>query len=399
MGIAYLKDIRVIACTWGWAGSWAGSILADLGAEVIKVESKQKLDNNRANYKQGDPGVNSGEFNISNRGTKGITLNMRTPGGVKIFKELVKISDVIITNYTPRVMPSWGLDYSVLKAAKPDIILVSLPGFGSTGPDKDYVAYGPTLQAASGLTFSQGNLGEEPALAGINPADPAGGMYGVLAVVAALNYRSRTGLGQHVDIAQSEGITTYIPEVIMEYTMNGRIRPRMGNRDAIMAPHSCYPCKGKGQWVAIAVGNDMEWDALCKIIGNPDLLKDGRFSDQYSRWENQDELDKIIAKWTKDFTPYQVMHKLQREGVAAGVSLTVADLINDPHIKERGVYLEQNHPEAGKTTVFRSAWTSAMTATNPPAPCLGQHNDYVFKTLLGMDDSKINKLIGEKVIY
>ena len=399
MGIAYLKGTRVIACTWGWAGSWAGSILADMGAEVIKIESKQKLDNNRGHFKHGETGVNSGEFNFTNRGTKGITLNMRQSGGVKVFKELVKISDVIITNYTPRVMPSWGIDYNTLKAIKPDIILVSLPGFGSTGPDKNYVAYGPTIQAASGLTFSHGHVGEEPIMAGVNPADPAGGMYGVLGVVAALNYRARTGLGQHVDVAQSEGLTTYLPELIMEYTMNGRIRPRMGNRDEIMAPHSMYPCKGIDRWVAIAVGTDEEWDALCKVIGNPDLSKDERFADQFNRYQNQEELDKIIGGWTKDFTHYEVMNRLQKAGVAAGASLNVAELINDPHVKERGVYIEQHHPEAGKTIVFRSPWTSALTATNPPAPCLGQHNDYVFKKLLGMSDNEIKKLIGEKVIY
>jgi crotonobetainyl-CoA:carnitine CoA-transferase CaiB-like acyl-CoA transferase len=400
MGIAYLKGTRVIACTWGWAGSWAGSILADMGAEVIKVESRRKLDNNRWHFKLGATGgVNSGEFNFTNRGTKSITLNMRKPGALKVFKDLVKISDVIITNYTPRVMPSWGLDYDVLKAVKPDIILVSLPGFGSSGPNKDYVAYGPTIQAASGMTFSHGHVGEDPILAGANPADPAGGMWGVLGVVAALNYRDRTGLGQNVDVAQSEGITAYLPELIMEYTMNRTIRPRMGNRDEIMAPHSIYPCKGKDKWVAIAVGTDEEWNALCKVIGKPGLMKDERFADQFSRWQNQDDLDKIISGWTKDFTHYEIMNTLQTAGVAAGASLNVEELINDPHVKERGVYIEQNHPEAGKSIVFRSPWTSALTATNPPAPCLGQHNEYVFKTLLGMSDSEITNLTEEEVIF
>jgi crotonobetainyl-CoA:carnitine CoA-transferase CaiB-like acyl-CoA transferase len=370
-----------------------------MGAEVIKVESNQKLDNNRANFKHGEPGLNSGEFNFTNRGTKSCTINLKQPKGVDIFKKLVKLSDVIITNYTPRVMPGWGLDYSVLKAIKPEIILVSLPGFGSTGPDKNYVAYGPTIQAASGLTFSQGHPGEEPILAGANPADPAGAMYGVLAMLAALNYRSKTGVGQHVDVAQSEGITTYIPEVIMEYTMNGKLRPRMGNRDEIMAPHSVYPCKGKDKWVAIAVATDEEWSALCQVMGSPEWSKDEKFADRFSRWQNQDELNKLITGWTNNFTNYEVMHKLQKAGVAAGPSLNVEELINDPHVKERGVYIEQNHPEAGKTIVFRSPWTSALTATNPPAPCLGQHNDYVFNDLLDLTDGEIAQLISEKVIY
>ena len=163
-------------------------------------------------------------------------------------------------------------------------------------------------------------------------------MYGVVGILAALNYRNKTGKGQHVDVAQSEGVTTLIPEVIMEYVMNGRIRPRMGNRDEIMAPHGCYPCKGEDKWVAIAVGTDEEWDAMCRVMGNPEWSKDERFSDQFSRWQNQDELNKLIAGWTKDFTHYEVMHKLQKAGVAAGASLNIEELINDPHVQEAGRY-------------------------------------------------------------
>ena len=181
--------------------------------------------------------------------------------------------------------------------------------------------------------------------------------------------------------------------------MNGRIRPRMGNQDEIMAPHGCYPCKGYDKWVAVAVSNDEEWNGMCRVMGNPEWSKSENFSDQLSRWQNQDELNKLVAEWTMDFTAYDVMHKLQKAGVAAGVSLNVEELINDPHCKKRGIFIEQNHPVAGKTIVYRSPWTSALTATNPPAPCLGEHNRYVFKTLLGLDDNKIIKLIDEKVIY
>ena len=181
--------------------------------------------------------------------------------------------------------------------------MVSLPAFGGTGPDKDYVSYASTIEAAGGLSVSFGYPGEGPVLSGTYPGDPIGSMYGVVSMLAALNYHYKTGKGQHIDVAQSEGVTTLIPEVIMEYVMNGRIRPRMGNRDVIMAPHGCYPCKGEDKWVAIAIGTDEEWEALCQIMGNPDWSKDERFFDQYSRWKNQDELNKLIASWTKDFTP------------------------------------------------------------------------------------------------
>src|SRR5271157_5904869 len=407
MGTPFLKGIRVIALTWMWAGPWMGAVLADMGAEVIKIETSQRLDHQRvtkilqdstggSNQKQD---LNRGLFNITNRGVKSCTLNLKQPKGVEIFKKLVKISDIVITNLSPRVMPGWGLDYAALKEVKPDIILISLPAFGDSGPDKDYVSYASTIEAAGGLSASFGYPGEGPVLSGPYPGDPIGSMYGVVGTLTALNYRKKTGKGQYVDIAQSEGVTTLIPEVIMEYIMNGRIRPRMGNRDDIMAPHGCYPCKGEDKWVAIAVGTDEKWRALCGIMGNPAWTKDEKFSDQYRRWQNQDELNKLIAGWTKDFTHYEVMQQLQKVGIAAGPSLNVEELVNDPHVKNRGIFIEQNHPVAGKTIVYRSPWKSALTAKNPPAPCLGENNNYVFKELLGISDKEIAGLIDTKVIY
>ena len=396
-----LSGIRVVALTWVWAGPWMGAILADMGAEVIKVETNQRLDAQRTVKvcKDVGAGINHDQFNITNRGVRSCTLNLKQPEGIEIFKKLVKISDAVISNFAPRVMPNLGLEYDELTKINPDIILVTLPAFGSNGPDKDYVSYASTIEAVGGLSASFGYHGENPVLSGTYPADPIGSMYGIVGLMAALNYRTKTGQGQHVDIAQSEGVSTLIPEIIMEYVMNGRIRPRMGNRDEIMAPHGCYPCKGDDKWVAIAVGTNQEWDAMCMVMDSPEWSKDENYSDQFRRWENQEELDRLIANWTKDLTAYDVMNKLQKAGVAAGVSLNVEELINDPHCKKRKVFVEQNHPVAGKTIVYRSPWTSALTATNPPAPCLGEHNHYVFKTLLGFTDSEIAKLIDKKVIY
>jgi benzylsuccinate CoA-transferase BbsF subunit len=401
MGAPSLKGIRVIAFTWVWAGPWMGGVLADMGAEVIKIETRQRLDSQRVVKitKNPEQGPNQGQFNVTNRGIKSVTLNLKTPKGLEIIKKLVKISDVIITNFAPRALPGWGLGYDTLKEIKPDIILVTLPAFGSTGPDKDYLSYGSTLEAVGGLSSSFGYPGEVPVISGPYPSDPIGSMYGLVGVLAALNYRNRTGKGQHVDIAQNEGVTSLIPEVIMEEVMNGRTRPRMGNRDEIMAPHGCYPCKGYDKWVAIAVGTDEKWKALCGVMGNPEWVKDEKFSDQYSRWQNQDELNKLIAGWTKKFTHYEVMRKLQKVGVAAGPSFNIEELVNDPHVKNRGIFIEQNHRVAGKTIVYRSPWKSALTVKNPPAPCLGENNGYVFKELLGISGKEIAELIDTKVIY
>ena len=373
-----------------------GGVLADLGAEIIKIESHKKLDILRRTQEDVNRGPN---FNGYNRGVKSCTLNLKCPEGIEIFKKLLKISDVVIENLSPKGMPGFGLDYTTLKEMKPDIIMVSVPGFGSTGPDKNYISYAATVQAIGGFGASFGYPGGEPATPSIFMADPVGGMYGALGVCSAVYYHHKTGRGQHVDLAQSEAITSLIPEVVMEYVMNGRIRPRMGNRDEIMAPHGVYPCKGQDKWVAIAVANDEEWVALCKVMGNPDWSQEDRFSDQFNRWTNQDELNKLVAGWTKDFTNYDLMHILQKAGVAAGASLSTEETFNDPHIKARAAFLEKNHPLMGKTATWRSPWTSALTTTNPGSPVLGEHNNYVFKTLLGMSEGEIAKLTDEKVIY
>ena len=400
MDIAPLKGIRIIALTWVWAGPWAGAVLADMGAEVIKVETSQRLDSQRRVKltKDSVEDVNTAQFNFTNRGVKSCTLDMKHPEGIEIFKNLVKVSDAVITNYAPRVLPSWGLDYDELKKIKPDLILVTLPAFGSVGPDKDYVSYASTIEAIAGLNASFGYPGEPPVLSGTYPADPIGGIYGVVGLLAALNYRVETGKGQHVDVAQSECVSTLIPEVTTEWVMNGRIRPRMGNRDEIEAPHGCYPCKGEDKWVAIAVSTDEEWQAMCKVMGNPAWCKDEKFADQFRRWENQDELNRLVADWTRNFTHYEVQNLLQKAGVAAGASLDIEELVDDPHVNQRGAIFNQNHPAAGDISVYRAPWKSALTAKNPPAPLLGEQNEYVFKTLLGMSDEKIGEYIEKGII-
>ena len=185
----------------------------------------------------------------------------------------------------------------------------------------------------------------------------------------------------------------------MEYEMTGRIRPRLGNRDEIMAPHGCYPCKGNDTWVAIAVSDDEEWQALCRVMGNPEWSKAARFSDRFSRWQNQDELNKLIAGWTRSFTHYEVMHQLQKAGVPSGASLSTEEMNHDPHVKERGALIEMTGQKVGKTLTWRSPWKSALTGSNPASPYFGEHNNYVFNTLLGLSDSEIEKLIREEVIY
>jgi benzylsuccinate CoA-transferase BbsF subunit len=401
MNISFLGGIRVVSLAWVWAGPWAGAVLADMGAEVIKIESNRRLDTARLMppFSGAKLDINRSQFNFVNRGIKSCTLDLKQPRGIALFKELVKISDVVIENFPPRVMAGLGLDYAALREIKPDIIMVSLSGFGGTGPDKDNVAYASTVEAIGGLTASFGYPGGQPAMAYINPADPTGGLFGALSVCSALYYRSKTGKGQHVDVSQTEGIVSLIPEISMEYTMNHRIRPPMGNRHEIMAPHGCFRCQGEDKWVAIAISNDEEWRALCGAMGDPEWCREERFSDRFSRWQNQDSLNELIGTWTSAFTHYEVACRLQKAGVAAGPVLNIEELIDDPHIRKRRLFIEYDHPEAGKTLAYRSPWISALTEGLPPAPCLGEHNEYVFKQLLGLSDGEITSLVTDKTIY
>lgn len=397
-----IKGVRTIILGAFWAAPWAGAVLSDMGADVLRLESRTKLCGYRTMgypFAGNTPSVNRSAFNFYNRGLKSFTLDLNQIKAREIFKQLIKITDIVISNFPPRVLPKWGLDYAGLKEIKSDIIFVSLTGFGTTGPDKDYLSFASVAMSLGGFTASFGYPDAAPAIQGTHIADPLGGMYGTICALSALYHRMKTGEGQFIDFSNSEAMAAVIPEIMIEYSMNNRIRPRMGNRDDIMAPHGVYKSKGEDKWVAIAISTDEEWKAFCRIMGNPKWCNEKKFSDQYSRWQNQDELNELINKWTQNLTHYEVMQKLQDAKIAAGPSFNVEELINDRHIKKRKVFIEQNHREAGMTIVFRSPWAAAKTSKNNPSPCLGEHNEYVFNHLLGISREDIEKLINEKVIY
>jgi crotonobetainyl-CoA:carnitine CoA-transferase CaiB-like acyl-CoA transferase len=397
-----LEGVRVIELGWVWVGPWIGAMLADMGAEVIKIETNLRTDGMRrlVPYAGGKPGLNRSVFNVINRNKKSCNLNLKSPRGMELFRDLVKVSDVVVENFGARIVASLGIRYDSLKEVNPDLIMVSLPGFGGTGPYKDYVSYASVVESVGGLTYTTGTA-EEPAPSSVYPGDPTASLYGVICLLSALCYRSDTGKGQFIDISQAESIVTTVPEGMMDYVMNGRIRPRIGNRDNSMAPHGCYRCKGDDDWVTIAVSTDQEWKALCQAMGKPQLGAEAKFSDQFSRWRNQDELDKLISEWTKEHTAHEVMHTLQKMGIAAGPSYNAETLINDEHIKERGLFVEQNHPEAGKTFVYHSPWkmNGEYGEISVPAPLFGEHNSYVFEKLLGIPHDEFTKLVDEEVIY
>lgn len=398
-----LDGIRIVDLTWVWAGPYCTALLADIGAEVIKVESNKRPDLARHYfiYYDDKPGTNrAGPYNQINRNKKCCTIDLTQKAGVRLLKRLASISDILVENFSPRVAETLGIGYRALREVKPDIIMLSLPGFGMTGPEKDYLSYGPTLEAVSGITELIGYPDDAPQGFGLAFTDPIASVYGVIAILAALYYRRQTGKGQHIELSQQEAAISLLPEAVMEYTMNDRIRPRMGNHDDIMAPHGCYRCQGEDEWVAIAISSDEEWDAFCEAIGNPAWCKEEKFSDAYKRWKNQEELDKLITSWTQQHTHYEVMHILQSAGIAAAPSYNIRELISDPHLKERGFFGQIEHPEVGKRIMYGTPWRLSATPAKiyAPAPLLGQHNDYVFRELLGISQREINKLVEEGVI-
>jgi len=405
-----LDGIRVADFTQVILGPHMCEWLAVMGAEVIKIESMARVDTSRrANpYVNGkfdpkraeNPNIGTA-FAVLNLSKKSCTLNLKQPKAVELAKRIISMSDIVVDNYSPGVMDRMGLGYSVLREIKPDIIMLSASAVGSEGPLGDLPGYASVTDAWGGLDSITGYLGGWPDGVGHGGwTDMATAQYGVFAILLALYHRSRTGEGQFIDLSMVDGVACRIPEAIMDYIMNRRVRKNTGNRDDTMAPHNCYPCRGEDKWVAIAVRIQEEWLALCQAMGNPEWCQEERFANELSRWNNQDELDKLLAEWTRNYTHYEVMEILQRAGVAAGPSYDVDELVRDPHLRERGFFIEIDQPGIGKTwPILPWKQTATFKGNYQPAPQLGQHNDYVFGELLGMPQGEIARLVEEKVIF
>lgn len=402
-----LEGIRILDFGQMWAGPHVTQWLSVAGAEVIKIETTLKIDFMRnvgvpASIPYKDRTVNHGSaFASLNFGKKSLTLNMRTPQGVQVFKDLVKISDVVTENFGGAVLDRWGVGYNDLKKIKPDIILYAGSGYGRTGPHSERPAYAEIVEAFDGSTSVNGYPGGEPNTVGVAPWMDAGqAMHGAFAILCALHHREQTGEGQAIDAAMIKGSANFLGELIMDNIMNDRIGERMGNRDQVMAPHGCYRCKGEYAWVAIAVADDKEWKAFCKVMGNSEWTKKTEFSDGLSRWQNQDELDSHITEWTKERDPYEITAELQKVGVMAGPSLGPKELVEDPQLKYRDFFVENDHPIIGKLQYAGIAWklSNAPRGNRGPAPLLGEHNHYILSELLGKSDQEINGLISEKVL-
>jgi benzylsuccinate CoA-transferase BbsF subunit len=379
--------------------------LADMGAEIIKIESNRRIDVCRVVSPYADgvlEGVNrGGQFNTFNRNKKSCTLDLSQQKGREIAKKLVLVSDVVVENFSPPVMKRLGLDYEVCKALKPDIVYLSLSGYGATGPNSSYVSYGMQLQAFSGLGCLTGYENGPPRNIGTAVSDTVGGLTGAFGILAALHHRQVTGEGQHIDVSQCEGLASFCPEAILDFIMNERVHGRVGNRDDKMAPHGVYRCKGENNWVSIAVSTEEEWRDLCEVIERPDLLNDQRFADVFARQGNQVALDEIIADWCIRYSDYEAMKMLQDKGVPAAAVLSNAQMVSDPHLRARGFCVEDDHPAAGKRTIggFSLHLNRTPGGLRSSAPLLGEHNQEIFCDLLGMSQDELDDLVRQEVIY
>lgn len=402
MGNLPLEGYRVIDFGWAAAAPRATCLLADMGAEVIKVETRKRPDpvrfgpDNLTRDPEMDP-----LFHSINRNKLGVLLDLTTGEGVALVKRLVRISDVVVENFSPGVMERFGLDYDELKKNKPDIIMISFPGVGREGPLADVVTYGPSLAGLAGLDSLIGYAGErvlgmQQAYADINAA-----LFGAFAIQMALYHRKRYGEGQYIEVAQIEALLSTLPEPVMAASLNQHIFGTVGNVNPMMPVHNNYPCKGDDKWVSIAIYSDEEWEGFCRAIGEPGWTKSEDFKDSHKRTLNRKKLDGCIAEWTVDKTPHEVMEILQKAGVAAAPCADTEDRYFDPHFQEREIIVSVDHPVTGVDFIPKVVCNLSETPgqIRRPAPLLGEHNNYVFGELLGLSEEEIEALVEKKVIY
>ena len=403
-----LAGCRVIDLGSAWAAPMAAHLLADMGAEVIKVESRAKMDGMRLGRPMvGEDAAGGDEgrwpelqpvFHGLNRNKQSVTLNLKEPEGIDLLRGLIARSDVVIDNFSPGVMDRLGLDYAALRRLRPDIVVVAMPAAGNSGPLRDVIAYAPIVLALSGLMSLVGY--EDGALVGeLQSAwsDAVAGLHAAMAATAALRHRSRTGRGQYIEAAQLESTVSWLGEAVMDVAMNRRAPAPIGNTGVGLAPHGVYPCAGADRWISIAVGGEDEWRGLCaaaRRLGPAPWTRDPRFVDAFRRLRQREALDAALRRWTVSFDAVELTAALQAEGVAAFPVMNIEDQFLDPHFRERGAWVEMEHPMAGAEWLYGLAWHLSRTPGRIalPAPLLGQHNERVLGGLLGVPQEELRRL-------
>ena len=407
------EGLRVLDFTWIGVGPVTIKYLGDHGADVVRVESVSRPDGLRSGppFKDGIPGINRSQFPANfNTSKLGLGVNLAKPEGVTLIKRLIAEwqPDVIAESFTPKAMRNWGLDYNSVRKIQPDVIYFSTCQQGQTGPHAMYPGYGQLSSSMAGYYQITGWPDRDPVTPYGAYSDFVNPPNGFTAITAALEYRRRTGKGQHVDLSQYEGATHYKAPVIMDYLLTGNEMVRDGNRDEAFAPHGVYPCKeevreltGPGEsWCAIAVTTHAEWLALGDAMGNPPWAREERFATFESRRHNDAELDALIGEWTKGYGAQELMRLLQAAGVPAGAVQSQADLWQDPQLLHRGHFQWLNHTECGPMPYDGLQFDLSDTPgkLRMPQALIGEHNEFVLKKFAGLNDDEIGDLVAAEVL-
>ncbi|PKB68214.1 MAG: hypothetical protein BZY81_02565 [SAR202 cluster bacterium Io17-Chloro-G4] len=419
-----LENYRILDLSRIWAGPYCTKLLADLGAEVIKMESLSVYDSHRgpiapargiAAYPDGEPGEEpwnrNGWFNCLHFSKYGVTLELTSQEGQAVFEKLVSVSDVLIENFRQGSLARLGYDYDALKKSRPDLIYVSMPAFGNDGPWQSYLAYGIGQEQLSGMAHMTGYAGDGPMKSGINHGDPITGSHAAGVVLAALRHRRRTGKGMFIDVSQQESAVSLIGAEVLAFQISGQEPERNGNHSPRVAPHNAYPCLGEDRWITIAVTNDQQWRALAGLVAGSglatnlatNLASDPRFDTNEGRLGNQDDLDEIISRWTESQDAFKLAERLQEVGVPSSPVLRGPDLLEDAHYKDRDTFVAVDHPHVGVRKYPGIPWKMSVTPGQIrwASPALGQHNRQIYGQLLGLTEPEIMELeetgvIGDK---
>lgn len=397
------EGIRVFELGLYFAAPWCGRMLASFGAEVVRAETSRAPDLVHA-FMGPEPGSMYADYGALK---KHITLDLRQPKGGEIARELIKKSDVFITNLGKELIAPAGLAYDEAKELKPDIIMVWQPGFGIEGPYATYKAFGGMLQSVTGMCEISGFPGELPGGAGTAFCDYPSSMYALTLISAALDQRRRTGEGTFIEIPLYEVGVTNASVPLVDYMANGRILSRQGNRHPFASPHGAYPCNGDDRWCVITVFTEDEWKQFCDGVGRPEWKDEPKFATLVDRLRNEDELDRLIAEWTRNYTVEEVMAAMDKAGVPVGIVMKGEDLSDNSHLKERGFYLEFEYhappmtvgsPVAGKSVAMRVPMLLSETPPRfGPVSRMGEDNDYVYGEILGMSPEESKQLTDEGV--
>lgn len=397
-----LENLTVLDLTRVLAGPFSTMMLADMGADVIKIEIPDGGDDTRSYPPFREKNLNGEReslyFANINRNKKGITLNLKAPEGKELFKQLVKKADIVVENYRPGVMDKLGLGYDVLKKINPRIIYAAVSGFGCYGPYHLRPGYDILAQAMGGMMSITGPKGGDPTRAGSALGDMLGGLHVTIGILAAVNARTITGMGQRVDVSLMDSMIAATENTALKYLESGKIPPRMGNRYAAVSPYDAFKCKDGV--IIIAAGNQKLYEKLCnEVLHRPDMITDPRFVDMPGRLENQDDIQEVIEDVLKDYTMEEATTLVLSKGIPAGPILNVKQILSDPHVKEREMFVEMDHPTLGRITVNGCAIKLMDTkpSVRTPAPSLGQNNKDIYEDILGLSDEQFNELKEKQV--